>query len=91
MSFYSNTTCEKRTNENFRSRIDPLYHHYESPLEKSPNFDIVKQVVNDPFHLLFLGVTKNLLAKWFGNGKTKGIFDKSLMLEISRNLNELNK
>ena len=93
MSFYSETIAEKRTNENFRARVDPEYHHFKSPLERCESLDMVSQVVNDPFHLLYLGVTKNLLNKWFGAGKSisKGLFHSSLMDPISKNLILLNK
>ena len=82
MSFHSMTSdVAERTDQNFRSREDEEYHIRDSPIEHL-NIDIVQQVVNEPFHLLYLGIMKTLMKHWFGFGGRKGIFDKETLNKI---------
>ncbi|CAD6224834.1 GSCOCG00005576001-RA-CDS, partial [Cotesia congregata] len=57
---------EPRTNESFRNQSNPENHTGKSPLHVNEHeIDLVQQFVLDSMHLLFLGVMKKLLGRWF--------------------------
>lgn len=61
---------ELRTNENFRSRLQPEHHLQQSCLEDLP-IDMIKQFpVSDSLHLIDLGIMKRLLFRWMGKLKS---------------------
>ena len=82
MSFHKmNPEIIQRTDQSFRSRTDEEYHIRDSPIEKL-NIDIIQQVVNEPFHLLYLGIAKSLMKIWFGFGGRHGLFGKEVLSKI---------
>lgn len=66
--------CPRRTDNNFRMKIDSDHHKETSPLEKLP-IDMVKDFpVADSLHLIDLGLMKKCLLGWINgsfNFKTK--------------------
>jgi hypothetical protein len=40
-------------------------------------------VVNEPFHLIYLGIAKTLLKFWFGHGGRKGLFGQKEMKQLN--------
>ena len=74
---YARTTCKERNKQLFEECRQSEHHHTDneiSSLLKIPGFDLIKSVVLDSMHLLFLGVTKTLLNNIkFGDLKTNGI------------------
>lgn len=83
MSFHKTSDeIQKRTDQSFRNRSDPEYHLFETPLEDL-DFDIVQQVVNEPFHLLYLGICKTLFKLWFGYNGRPGMLNACVLEQIN--------
>jgi hypothetical protein len=61
MSFASDNlkNISLRTDSDFRLRTDPNHHRYLSPIEKL-DIDLIDQIANEPMHLIYLGVMKQL-------------------------------
>lgn len=58
---------QKRTDEDFRSYRRKCYvnhRHYETPLTRIPDFDIIKNIPRDYLHLICLGINKKLICFW---------------------------
>lgn len=60
---FLSVTSLLRTNESFRSRLNPQHHRGRSILEDL-EIDMINQIPLDPMHLLYLGVTKRLICLW---------------------------
>lgn len=62
---YPNTNCNLRSKDSFIEKHQPEHHleNFKTKLTKLKEFDPVHDVVLDSMHLLYLGVTKNLLEK----------------------------
>lgn len=70
MSF-TNISAARKTNDTFRSRIQPEHHKETSPLEEL-EIDMINDFPSsDPLHLLELGIMKKCLLRWTGKLGTK--------------------
>lgn len=79
--------CENRTDEGFRSQVDPDHHTHNTELSRL-SVGLISQVVLDHMHLVFLGVTRKLLSKWV-KGKLPHRLSSFVVLKCSRNLLQL--
>lgn len=60
-----------RTDDSFRSRMDPQHHSKYSIIEELSNFDVVWDFpISDPLHLLHIGITKRMLNRWINGTKS---------------------
>lgn len=57
-------TSADRTNESFRSRVDPEHHTGTSILENIENLDMVRSFPIDEMHIVHLGVMKKIIGFW---------------------------
>ena len=71
---FPEVNCVPRTHGSFLETELSEHHRGESPLTKL-KIDLVDDIVLDPMHLLYLGVTRKLLSLWIkgskGNVRTK--------------------
>lgn len=76
---------ERRTNESFRTRVQPTHHKEESILE-TLDIDMIAAIpTSDPLHLLDLGIMRKCSYRWiFGCKKYKGKWSKPLVGFTSR-------
>lgn len=61
---FSDTSCNKRTDDEFVLKSDENYHLGPSILEQIPNLGLVTNVTLDYLHLICLGVIKKLINLW---------------------------
>lgn len=83
---------EKRTNDNFRNRMQPNHHKERSLMEQLP-IDMIKSFPTcDPLHLLDLGIMKRLLLVWtHGDKQYNGKWLKAQTEKFNKDLIALNK
>lgn len=62
--------AERRTDQMFRQRTDPLHHKETSLFEELPINMISTFKVSDTLHLLHLGVMKKCIQRWIGKTKS---------------------
>lgn len=60
--YFSETEFVKRTDESFRTRLQPEHHVGKTLWEEIPQFDMINGVPIDYMHCILLGVTKRLLC-----------------------------
>jgi len=67
------TSCDSRTDHDFRLKLQQSHHVGTSNLELIPNINMVDDFPSDPMHLIFLGIVKKLVVSlWcFGKPGTK--------------------
>jgi len=67
------TSCDSRTDHDFRLKLQQSHHVGTSNLESIPNINMVDDFPSDPMHLIFLGIVKKLVVSlWcFGKSGTK--------------------
>ncbi|XP_075167579.1 uncharacterized protein LOC142239679 [Haematobia irritans] len=60
---FNDTNCKERTLESFKEKANPEHHTNKeiSPLLDINNFDLIKFVLLDEMHMLYLGVSKYLI------------------------------
>lgn len=65
-----------RTDENFRSRVDPNHHIKYSIVEEISNFDVICDfITSDSLHLIDIGVMKRMSSRWiYGTKSYRKIF-----------------
>lgn len=61
------TTAPKRTDADFRMRMDPAHHNGTSILESIEEIDMVAGFAIDEMHIVHLGVMKKLIQNWVGS------------------------
>ncbi|XP_011880166.1 PREDICTED: uncharacterized protein LOC105568806 [Vollenhovia emeryi] len=83
-------SCQLRTDNDFRLKLQENHHTGTSILESIPNINMVNDFPSDPMHLIFLGVVKKLISLWcYGKPKTKLSFYQ--ISEISKLLEHTKK
>lgn len=61
---FPNIDAKRRTNEEFRNRVQPSHHKEDSPFEEL-GIDMIRAFpTSDPLHLLELGVMRRCLYRW---------------------------
>lgn len=61
-----------RTNDDFKSKLQPEHHTGTSILKSNPNIDMVQDFPSDPMHLLYLGIVKKIANLWcYGKPRSK--------------------
>lgn len=66
---FPKTNCRKRTNDEFRQKIQLSHHTGTSLLEDIPKFDMIVGFPMDYMHLICLGVVKKLIVNMWVYGK----------------------
>lgn len=66
--------CDKRSNFDFRSQIQPQHHRYDTVLTDIPELDLIQSFPFDYLHLSLLGIMKRHLYMFFG---LKGMYADS--------------
>lgn len=90
MTYQDVNTLSLRTNETFRSALNPEHHNHPSPFCDLPEekLDMIKQFPLDYMHQVCLGVTKKLLLTW-KRGKLEVRLSSQQIQEIGRHLVQL--
>ncbi|KAF4529944.1 hypothetical protein B566_EDAN016855 [Ephemera danica] len=57
--------AESRTDASFRSKRNKEHHHGDTPLTDIPVFDMIRDVVVDSMHQLYMRATKKIFKIWF--------------------------
>lgn len=86
---FPNIDAKRRTNEEFRNRVQPSHHKEDSPFEEL-GIDMIRAFpTSDPLHLLELGVMRRCLYRWvFGAKQYRKKWPKALTDMTSRLLTQ---
>jgi hypothetical protein len=80
---------QRRTDEEFKSKIDAQHHKGSSILETELDLKMVSQFPPDYLHAVLLGATKKILKKWFQ--PIKPLLQTFLRKEVSAHLKLTNE
>lgn len=75
--------CQKRSNENFRNKVQPEHHLGKSILENIPSVNMVSSFPLEYMHLVCLGVVKKLILNLWLFGPAVHKLTKTHVEEIS--------
>lgn len=68
---YLDRSNNRRTDEDFRSKINEEHHVGRSVLEDMPRLDMILCFPVEPMHLLYLGVSRRMIMYWLNGPKKK--------------------
>lgn len=77
---FKETTCPARTLQSFRQKSNPEHHSIKenSPLLDIDDFDLIKFVVLDEMHMLYLGIGKFLLKNLISKNSKSFILEQNV-------------
>lgn len=90
---FLDTRAKERTDNDFRTHVDPDYHTGASILAKiKPPIDMINQFILDPMHLLYLGCTKRILEYLLNSStSSKARLSATLKEELQRRTQQIQK